>query len=328
MHIFLQQEDCCVSKINLKSINVTTTVKKNNIKIKILKNLDLYLLIMPTVILFIVFSYIPMYGVILAFKDYIAIKGILGSPWVGFKHFERFFSSYYAFDIIKNTLGVSIYSLVAGFPFPILLALMLNEVRNEKYKKIVQTVTYAPYFISTVVMVGMILLFLSPSSGIFNIILTSLGLDTIDFINKQEYFKSIYVWSGIWQNTGWGSIIYIAVLTSIDQEQYDAATIDGASRLQRIWYINIPCIMSTAIILLILNAGGIMSVGFEKIYLMQTPLNMQTSDVISTYIYRIGIQKSELSLSTAVGLLNSIVNLILLVSVNAVAKKFGEISLW
>lgn len=205
---------------------------------------------------------------------------------------------------------------------------MLNEVKSSKFKKIVQTITYAPYFISTVVMVGMILLFLSPRTGFVNIFLQFLGAEPIDFMNKSGYFKSIYVWSGIWQSTGWSSIIYIAALTSIDPQQYDAAVIDGASRLQRIWHINIPGIMPTAVILLILSAGGIMSVGFEKIYLMQNPLNMESSDVIATYIYRSGIQQAELSFATSVGLFNSIINLVLLIIVNTVARKVGDTSLW
>lgn len=309
------------------SLHITKPTR-NKIITKILKNYDLYLLILPTVIYYIVFYYVPMYGVQLGFKDFNPNKGIWGSPWVGLKHFKRFFDSYYAGTLIKNTLGISFYALIAGFPFPILLALMLNEVRNSKFKKIVQTVTYAPYFISTVVMVGMILLFLSPRTGVFNIILQHFGFEPIDFMNRSGYFKSIYVWSGIWQSTGWSSIIYIAALTSIDPQQYDAAVIDGASRLQRIWHINIPGIMPTAVILLILSAGGIMSVGFEKIYLMQNPLNMETSDVIATYIYRSGIQQAELSFATSVGLFNSIINLVLLVIVNTVARKIGDTSLW
>lgn len=295
---------------------------------RILNNYELYLFILPTVIYFLIFHYAPIYGVQLAFKDFVATKGIWGSPWVGFKHFEMFFSSHYFWEIIGNTIGISLYALIAGFPIPIIFALMLNEISSKRYKKLVQTVAYAPHFISTVVMVGMLYIFLHPVYGIVNTLIKFLGFEPVDFINKPEYFKSLYVWSGIWQSTGWNSVIYFAVLSNIDPEQHEAAIIDGASRLQRIWYINIPVLIPTAIILLILNMGRIMSVGFEKVYLMQTPLNINASEVISTYVYKIGLQGARFSFTTAIGLFDSVINFLLLITVNKLAKKLSSTSLW
>lgn len=303
------------------------SIRNKKMKLAV-KNYQLYILLIPAVLYFCIFHYAPIYGVQIAFKDFMASEGIWGSPWVGFKHFRLFFSSYYFADLIKNTLGISVYSLIAGFPMPILLALMLNEIKNLKYKKLVQTITYAPHFISEVVMVGIIIMFLHPSHGPVNTVLKGMGMNYIDFMNKPEFFKSIYVWSGIWQSTGWGSIIYFAVLSSVDPAHHEAATIDGATRLQKIWYINLPALFPTAVILLILNAGRLMSVGFEKVYLMQTPLNMVSSDVISTYIYRVGLQGSRFSFTSAIGFFDSIINFILLVSVNTISKKITRTGLW
>jgi len=301
---------------------------KNRKLAYIVKNYHLYLFLLPAVTYFGIFNYGPMYGIQLAFKDFIASKGIWGSPWVGFKHFEMLFSSYYFWDLLKNTIGISVYSLIAGFPMPIILALVLNEVDNKYYKKIVQTTTYAPYFISQVVMVGIILLFIHPNRGPINLFLDAIGFEKIDFINKPKYFKSIYVWSGVWKSTGWSSIIYFAVLSSVDPTLHEAAKIDGASRLQRVWHINVPAIIPTAVILFILNTGHIMDIGFEKIYLLQTDLNISASDVISTYIYRVGLLGSRFSFSTAVGLFNNVINLLLLLTVNVIAKRVSSIGLW
>lgn len=303
-------------------------MKKKSLTYKLLQRYELYLFILPATLYFAIFNYAPMYGVQLAFKDFIATKGIWGSPWVGLKHLDMFFESYYFWTLMKNTIGISLYSLIAGFPFPILLALLLNEVRNKHYRKIVQTVTYAPHFISMVVMVGMILIYLNPQYGIINKMLEYFNHEPIDFINKPAYFKTIYVWSGIWQGTGFGSIIYFAALSSVDPEQHEAAIIDGASRLQRIIHVNIPVLIPTATILLILNMGGIMSVGFEKIFLMQTPLNVETSDVISTYVYKVGLLQARYGFSSAVGLFNSLINCFLLVIVNGIVRRYSEISLW
>ena len=230
------------------------------------KNWDLYLLITPVMIYILLFHYVPMYGLQIAFKNFTAVKGIWGSPWAGLDHFERFFNSFYFWRLIKNTLGISLYELVVGFPAPLLLALMINEVRSRRFRKVVQTVTYAPHFLSTVVLVGMVLMFLSPQKGVINQLIQFIGGHSISFMTEPEWFKTIYVFSGVWQSAGWGSIIYLAALAGIDPGLHEAAIIDGASRLRRIWHINLPSIMPTIVILLILNLGNIMGVGFEKIY--------------------------------------------------------------
>ncbi|GAK42965.1 ABC transporter permease subunit [Paenibacillus urinalis] len=292
------------------------------------RNWELYLLFLPVLAYFIIFHYIPMYGVQIAFKDFIANKGIMGSPWVGFEHFERFFDSFYFWRIIKNTLGIGIYELVVGFPIPIILALMIHELRTGKFRKFVQTVTYMPHFLSTIVMVGMIMMFLSPASGLINVVITLFGGEPISFMTEPGWFKSIYVWSGVWQTMGWSSIIYIAALAGIDPQLHEAARVDGASRLRRIWHINLPGIAPTIIVLLILNMGSILGVGFEKVFLMQNDLNMESSDVISTNVYRSGILGAQYSFSAAVGLFNSVVNFIMLLTVNRIARKVSSSSLW
>ena len=302
--------------------------RRSPFRISLAKNRDLYLLIFPVVVYFVVFHYIPMYGVQIAFKDFIVTKGITGSPWVGFAHFERFFNSYYFWRLIKNTLGLGLYELLVGFPIPILLALMLNEVKNKFFKRFVQTVTYAPHFLSTVVLVGMLFIFLSPRTGLVNRLIELFGGEPIAFMVSPEWFKTLYVFSGVWQQMGWSSIIYFAALSAIDPQLHEAATVDGAGRLRRIWHINLPCIMPTIVILLILNTGSILSIGFEKVYLMQNAMNMESSDVISTYVYRSGILGAQYSFSAAVGLFNSVVNAIMLVVVNYMARRVGETSLW
>ena len=294
----------------------------------LIRNWDLYLLISPVLAYFIVFHYIPMYGVQIAFKDFIATKGIVGSPWVGFDHFERFFNSYYFWRLIKNTLGIGLYELAVGFPVPILLALAINEVRSKVFKKTVQTVTYAPHFISTVVLVGMLFLFLDPQNGIVNRIIQWFGGDAIPFMTEPGWFKTLYVFSGVWQHMGWSSIIYLASLTTIDPQLHEAAIMDGASRWQRIRHINLPGLLPTIVILLILNTGSVLSVGFEKVFLMQTSLNTDSSEVIATYVYKSGILGAQYSFSAAVGMFNSVVNFILLVSVNSIARRMKQTSLW
>ncbi|MBB4823388.1 putative aldouronate transport system permease protein [Sporosarcina luteola] len=291
------------------------------------RNWELYVLLSPVILYFLVFHYFPLYGLQIAFKDFIASKGILGSPWVGFKHFERFFNSYYFWRLIKNTIGIGVFTLAISFPVPIIIALMLNEVKSLRYKKFVQTVIYAPHFLSTVVVVGMLLLFVKPD-GMINQVVRLFGGTPIDFISEPSWFKSLYVFSDVWQTMGWSSIIYIAALAAVDPAQHEAAMIDGASRFQRIIHINIPAIMPTIVILFILNAGSVMAVGFEKVYLMQNDLNMSASDVISTFVYRSGILEAQYSFSAAVGLFNSIINFIMLLMVNQFAKKVNETSLW
>lgn len=311
-------------------MNAAKSLKRpgNKTIISIIKNYQLYLLLLPAVAYFAIFHYGPLYGIQLAFKDYIAAKGIWGSQWVGLKHFKMFTSTYYFWKLMKNTVGISLYSLAARFPTPILLALALNEVGNRRYRRIVQTVTYAPHFISQVVMVGIIALMLNPQRGPVNLIIQSLGFEPVAFMFKAQYAKSIYVWSGVWQNTGYASIIYFAVLSTVDPSLHEAAIIDGASRLQRIWYINIPILIPTATTLLILNTGQIMNVGFEKIYLMQNGLTQEALDVYSTYIYRAGLREGRFEMSTAVGLFNNIINFLLLVTVNSIARRVSSTSLW
>ncbi|MFB5675938.1 ABC transporter permease [Paenibacillus terreus] len=295
---------------------------------RILKNWELYLFITPAVLYFIIFHYIPMYGVQIAFKNFIPTKGITGSPWVGFDHFERFFNSYYFWDLLWNTFSLSLYELAVGFPLPIILALAFNEIRNGFFKRSVQTITYAPHFISVVVMAGMIITFLSPSTGMIVRIVEFLGFQAPDLLTDPAWFKTVYVLSGVWQSAGWGTIIYLAALSGVDPQLHEAAIVDGASRFKRMLHINIPTILPTITILLILNMGNILGVGFEKILLLQNPLNMSSSDVISTFVYRSGLVDAQYSFSTAVGLFNSVVNALLLITVNQIARRTSENSLW
>ncbi|MCM3292117.1 ABC transporter permease subunit [Paenibacillus sp. MER 180] len=294
----------------------------------LVKNWQLYLLLLPVVLYYIIFHYLPMYGIQIAFKDFMANKGIWDSPWVGFKHFERFFNSFYFERLLTNTVLISLYSLALSFPIPILLALMLNEVKAERFKKVVQTITYAPHFLSVVVVVGMLFIFLNPSTGIINHLIVAMGGESITFMTSPGWFKTLYVLSDVWQTMGWSSIIYLAALSGVDHQLHEAATIDGATRIQRIWHINLPTIAPTIIILLILNLGSVMSVGFEKVFLMQNSLNMSSSDIISTYVYRTGILDAQYSFSAAVGLFNSVVNFALLIVVNYIARRVNETSLW
>ncbi|UHA71829.1 ABC transporter permease [Paenibacillus sp. 481] len=307
---------------------MTTMSKKGSVWRSIKKNWQLYMLISPVLLYFIVFHYLPMYGVQIAFKDFMANKGIWDSPWVGFKHFARFFDSYFFERLMINTLTISFYTLLLSFPIPILLALMVNEVQSTRFKKIVQTVTYAPHFLSIVVVVGMMFIFLHPSTGIVNHMIVFFGGEPIRFMTDPNWFKTLYVFSDVWQTTGWSSIIYLAALSGVDHQLHEAATMDGANKMQRIWYINLPSIAPTIIILLILNLGSVMAVGFEKIFLMQNSLNMASSDVISTYVYRAGILDAQYSFSAAIGLFNSVVNFALLIVVNYVARRVNQTSLW
>ncbi|UUZ85259.1 ABC transporter permease subunit [Paenibacillus sp. P26] len=302
--------------------------KKKTALYKILQNYELYLFLLPTILYFLVFHYIPMYGVQIAFKNFIAVKGFTGSPWVGFEHFERFFESYQFVTVLRNTLGISLYELAVAFPAPILLALLLNQVTSERFKKIVQTVTYAPHFISVVVVVGMLYLFLSPKHGLVNQILPALGVQPVFFMASPDWFKTIFVFSGIWQNLGWSAIIYLAALSGVNPDLHEAAVVDGATKLQRIRHIDLPAILPTIVILLILNVGSLMSVGFEKVYLMQNQLNIDASEIIQTYVYKAGLLNAQFSYSAAIGLFNSVVNFILLVAVNQMARRTKQASLW
>jgi len=289
---------------------------------------QLYLLILPALASVIIFNYWPLYGIQIAFKDFRPGLGFTGSEWVGFEHFLRFFKIPTFYTLIKNTVGISLYGLIAGFPIPIFLAFMINEVRSRKFKKTVQMITYAPYFLSTIVVCGMLLLFLKKDTGVINAIVALFGGERQDFILKPQYFWSIYVWSGIWQGAGWGTIIYLAALSSVSQETVEAAIIDGCNRFQKIIHVDWPAIVPTIIILLILSFGSLVGVGYEKVLLLQTSLNMDAADVLSTYTYRQGILGGQYDYTTAIGLLNSIVNAILLVAVNTLARKTGETSLF
>lgn len=291
------------------------------------KNWVCYLFILPMVIYVIIFSYVPMYGIQLAFKNYRVADGIWGSAWVGFKHFRTFFESYQFKNLLWNTLSLSLYALVAGFPMPIIFALFLNYITNVKLKKTAQMITYAPHFISMVVYCGMILVFLS-SDGVVNQLLKLLGISPVAFLSNPANFRHIYVWSGVLQNIGWGSIMYISVLTSVDPTLHEAATVDGATRFQRLLHIDLPAIVPTMVIMLIMRAGEIMDLGFEKAFLLQNNINLDYSEIIATYVYKVGIQGGQFSYSSAIGLFNNVINLVLLVVVNKIAGRVSDVSLW
>lgn len=311
---------------------VTVSREKNGLRRNLVKSAkrhwQFYILISVPVLYFIIFKYIPMFGVLIAFKDYNVIKGVLGSPWVGTKHFNLFIENPQVWTLIKNTFLLSLYQLAVSFPLPIILALALSEVRHGMFKKTVQMVTYAPYFISTVIIVSMLIMLLSPRLGVVNHILGAIGIPTINFMSEPSMFRSIYVWSEAWQNTGYAAVIYLAALAGIDPSLYEAARVDGASRLQKIINIDLPGILPTASIILILSVGSIMSVGFEKIYLMQNPINLSQSEVLATYVYKMGLLNANFSFATAVGLFNSVINLVLLVAVNKLSKRVTGSALW
>lgn len=299
---------------------------EGGIKKNLLKFWPLYLLILPAVVYVFIFSYVPMYGLLISFKDYRPNKGIWGSNWVGMKHFIKFVTYPNFWLIIGNTLRIGLYSL-ATFPCSVIMALLINELDNAKFKKTVQMVTYAPFFLSTVVICSMIILFFDKNAGVINNILAVFGVERQPYVTMGQYFDDIYVWSGVWQGCGWGSIIYFAALSGISPELIEAAKVDGANRFQTIIHVNIPCIMPTIIIMLILNCGNVLSVGFEKTYLLQNPLNLNYSQVISTYTYEIGLTKAQFSYSSAIGLFNTVVNVTLLMIVNTIAKRVSKISL-
>ena len=288
----------------------------------------LYLMLLPGMLLLLIFHYIPMWGVLIAFKDYRVLKGILASDWVGLKHFRAFFGGRMFSSVVLNTLSLNCYSLIFAFPLPLVFALMLNEVRVDWFKKGVQTITYMPHFISTVVIVGMMKELLSPTNGIVNQILMRMGHEPIYFFGKAGYFRSLYIISGAWAGTGWGSIVYLAAITAVDVSLYEAATIDGASRLQKIWHVTLPCIRSTFMVMLILRLGQMLGSDSEKVLLMQTSGNRSVSELLSTYIYNRGVLNSEYSYSTAVGLFNSAVSFLLILVANTLSRRLTEESLW
>lgn len=295
--------------------------------LRVWRNYELYLMLTPVLLYYAIFHLIPIYGLQIAFKDFIPSLGIWGSPWNGLHHFERFFSSFYFERLLTNTVTISVYTIIIGFPLPIVLALLLNELKWLRLCKIVQTITYFPHFVSVIVVAGMITAFTS-STGVLNTVCAWFGYQPVNFLTQKEYFKTIYVISEIWQHTGWSAIIYIAALASIHPELYEAATMDGAGKWHRIWNVSIPGIMPTILVLFILKIGSLMDVGFQKILLLQNPLNLETGDVISTYVYRIGILQGEYSFSTAVGLFNTLVNVMLLIAANYSVKRLTSNSLW
>lgn len=307
-------------------MNKKTTRKagaKKNLRL-ITSRWQLYLFMLPAIIYTAIFSYKPMYGILIAFKNFSIKKGIMGSDWVGFANFERLFNSYWFPIILKNTLTLSILSLLIGFPMPIILALLLNELRNAKFRKTVQTVSYAPHFISTVVMCGIITMFLDPRSGIINHILGLFGTGPLYFMQQSDWFKWIYVLSGVWQGVGWGSIIYYAALAGVDQALLEAAEMDGANRFQRIWHVNLPEILPTIVVMFVLQCGNLLSVGYEKAYLLQNDMNLMGSEIISTYVYKVGLEQFDFAFSTATGLFNTVVNCVLIIAANTLSKKLTD----
>jgi ABC-type polysaccharide transport system permease subunit len=289
---------------------------------------QLYLLVVVPLAYFVIFKYIPIANAVIAFKNYSPVKGPWGSEWVGFRNFELFFANPVFWTLVKNTFVLAAYTVLASFPIPIILAIALNEIRNGRFKKIVQLVTYAPYFISTVVVVSMTILVLSPRLGFVNDAIGLFGVPAVDFLGNPDYFRHIYVWSDVWQTTGYSAVIYLAALAGIDPALHESAKIDGATRLRRIWHVDLPGIMPTAVIILVLGVGNIMSIGFEKAFLLQNPLNLAQSEIIATYVYKTGLLNADFSMATAIGLFNSVINLVLLLGVNFAAKRITGNGLW
>ncbi len=314
-----------VSKIDRPKLKIR---KRKSTLQKIKTNWQLYLLILPPLAFVIVFNYFPMYGILMAFQNYDPIAGILHSPWVGFQNFQQWFNNYQFWPLITNTILLQLFGLIVGFPVPIILAIMLNEAANDKIRSFMQTVLYAPYFISTVVVVGMLFIFVDPQTGLINHIIQSLGGKPIFFMASSQWFRPLYVFSGVWQGAGFGTILYLGALTGVSPDLIDASLIDGASRLRRIWHISLPTIRPIIIIMLIWSIGDIMAVGPDKAYLMQTNLNMSTSQIIPTYVYETGLLNAQYSFSAVVGLFNSVLNCILLLIVNFIAKKLSDTSIF
>ena len=290
-------------------------------------NWSLYLIVLPVLAFYIIFSYIPMYGAVIAFKNYMPRLGILGSPWMGFKYFGQFFNSPYFTRLLSNTLQISGYSILFGFPMPIILALLINELKSRKFSRFVQTASYLPHFISLVIVCSLIKEF-TVKTGLINDLVAAFGGQRTNMLDNANLFTPIYVLSGVWQELGWSSIIYLAALMGVDQELYEAARIDGAGRWRQTFHVTLPCIMPTVIVMLILTLGGIMNVGFEKIILLYSPITYEKADVISSFAYRRGLIDKGYSFGAAVGLFNSVVNFILIVLANIISRRVGETSLW
>lgn len=306
----------------MKSKGILRSIKKD-----FRRNYSLYLLVLPVLIFYILFSYKPMYGAIIAFKEYSPRLGIMDSPFVGFDNFTRFFKSTYFPRLMKNTLSISLYSLIFGFPAPIILALLLNEVKSNRFKKLTQSITYLPHFISLIVVTGMVVNF-SMTTGLFNDVIVFFGGERSPLLQNPELYRSIYIASSIWQEVGWGSIIYLAALSGVDSELYEAAMIDGAGKIKQLMYVTLPSILPTIITMLILKMGSLMSLGYEKTILLYNPATYEKADIISSYVYRIGLLEQDWSYSTAIGLFNSVINFALLLITNKISKKLSETSLW
>ena len=302
--------------------------KKLNYAVYFKNNWQLYVLILPAIIYFIVFNYMPLYGIQIAFKDFKAVFGISGSKWVGFKHFENFFHAYYFKRLLANTLLLNVYNLLWSFPVPIILAILLNQIKGPKIKRFIQTSIYVPYFISTVVLAGMLYIFLSPTSGIFNILRQALGMKAVDFMSDAKAFRTIYIVSGIWQSAGWGTILYIASLSGVDPSLYEAAEIDGASIWQKIRYIDMPSIVPVIVMVFILDCGKLLSSNTDKALVMQTAGNIPTSDIIGVYVYNVGLGSGQFSYTTAIGLFINIINFIVIITANQISKKISDVGLF
>jgi putative aldouronate transport system permease protein len=312
-----------VSAVQKGELSAWTRIKR-----QLARDWQLYLFVLPGVIYYVIFHYLPLYGIQIAFKDYKAVQGIAGSAWVGLKHFKAFFSSYLCGTLILNTLLVNMYNLLFGFPIPILLSLLLNRVMAPKFKKFTQTVIYIPHFVSTVVMAGMLYIFLDPTNGVVNTLIAALGGTPQYFMAEPGWFRTVFIASGQWQNAGWGTIIYIAALTAIDQELYEAARIDGASILSQIFYIDLPSIIPMAMMMLILNSGQIMAGNMTKTLLLQTAGNKATSNTIGVYVYTMGLTSGQFSYTAAIGLFQNIISFIMVMSVNMISKKASSISMF
>jgi putative aldouronate transport system permease protein len=311
-----------------RTVGISAVAHRKALGKRIVENWDLYMFLLPALALIIVFHYVPIYGLQLAFKRFMAVKGIWRSPWVGWRNFRIFFNSPSFELIFFNTLWISLYSLIAGFPAPIILALIFHHTPGRRIKRTVQMVSYAPHFITVVVLVGMMYILLHPSYGPVNMVIKALGGEPVFFLIQPQLFKTIYVFSGVWQNVGWGSIIYLAALSGVDPGLHESAIVDGATKLRRIWSIDLPMLAPTIIILLILRFGHLLSVGFEKIYLMQNPLTIRTSEVLATYVYRAGIEQGRIEIGVTVGLFNAVANFLMLILVNRIAKKASSTSLF
>ena len=300
--------------------SVATPQRKKSVWTKMGRHWQFYLIVALPMLYFILFKYVPMYGILLGFKRYRVSKGIWGSPWVGFYQFAKFFKNPSSLRIMYNTFLLSMYALVSSIPLAVILAIALNETRSKLWRKSVQMITYAPYFISTVVMVAILMQFLDPALGLFNTIRGLLGKESLNYMGEAKLFKHIYVWSALWQNTGYNAIIYLAALTGINPELYEAARVDGVNKFQKIWYVDLPCIQNTIIIMFIMNMGFVMSLGFEKAFLMQNPLNLESAEIMSTYVYKMGLIISDFSYSTAIDMINSVINIILILTFNKLSK--------